>query len=442
MRVLPRGRRKLVALAGGLVLALAAATGVVVAVQGSSEPTASLAGTSSSVSPSRKPSLDPAAVAERRIVTEVTAVLRARARAVTAGRLPDFLATVDPKNTALRRNQTLLFTNLRKIGLVNLRYELRDGFVPEAVPERGPNVYVFRVAMAVQVRGVDRRPRYSPFGSTLARRGTKWLLVADDDLTTKTDSNGYEEPWNFGPIDVVRRPKAVVVVAAGERRNAERLARAATTALGDVRRSLGRAPSAMLLVALRDKRSMGGAETGGHPAAAVAVPDYLIDYREGDPSAIAGSHVVIQPSARFKAEAGMLAHEFTHATMSPYGQYTPNWLVEGLAEYVWYSADIRNGYGAAVRRERDRILRTSIPKLQVLPIDGVFHGDYGENNYGISWVLVEYLANKYGIAKVLAAYRDLGGDTNAATNQDPVLRKRFGVDERGLVAAVHRYDGP
>ena len=442
MRVFPRGRRRRAIVAGGLALGVAAAAGVVFVVHDSAEPTAALAGASSSASPSRAPSEDPAAVAERRIGTEVTAVLRTRARAVVAGRLPAFLATVDPKNTALRRKQTVVFSNLREIGLASLGFTLQDGFVPEALPRRGPGAYAFRVAMSVQVRGVDRRPRYSALGLTFAKRGGRWLLVADDDLRTDPDATGYEEPWDFGPIDVVRRPRVVVVVPPGERRNGERLARDSVTALGDVRRSLGRAPAAILVVALRDRATMGGAQTGGHPAAAVAVPDFFSDDRPGDTTPVAGSHVVIQPEDRFEADARMLSHEFTHATMSPYGRYTPTWLVEGLAEYVAYSGTIHAGYADGVRRVRNDVLRKSIPRLQVLPIDGVFHGDYGENNYGISWVLVEYLANRYGIAKVLAAYRDLGGDTNAATNQDPVLRKRFGVDERGLVAAVHRYEGP
>lgn len=441
MRLIPRGRRKLLVIVAALVVALAGGAGFVL-VHDPDESTAALADASSSASPSRTPSEDPAAVAERRIGTEVTAVLRTRARAVLAGRLADYLATIDPKNTALRRKQTLVFINMRKIGLASLRFDLHDGYVPEPVPKRGPGVYAFRVAMSVKVRGVDRRPRYSALGLTFAKRSGHWLLAADDDLRTDPDSTGYEEPWDFGPIDVVRRLPAVVVVAAGERRNGERLARAAATALSDVRRSLGRAPSAMLLIALRDKRSMGGVETGGHPAAAVAVRDYLTDFRDGDTSRIAGSHVVIQPADRFEAGAGMLAHEFTHAAMSPYGENTPNWLVEGLAEYVWYSADIRAGYAAAVRRERNDILRKSIAKLQVLPIDGVFHGEYGEDNYGISWVLVEYLATKHGIGKVLAAYRDLGVADDPAAVLDTVLRKRFGVDEKGLVAAIHRYRGP
>ena len=393
---------------------------------------------------STKPTEDPAAVAERRIMTEMRAVLAVRAKAVLGGRLDDFLATVDPAEPALRAEQAQAFRNLREIGIASLSYGLREGYVPERLPRKGPGVYAFRVTMRVQVRGVDRAPRFSMLGHTYVHRGSKWLLTADDDFGPDSEPSWYREPWDYGAIDVVRRPSVVVVVSAGERRYGERLATMASAAFGDVRASIGRAPRAILVAALRDKRLIGpGAVTGGHPAAAVAVPDFsFVNPSDRGDAKVEGSHVVIQPQYRFQIDRGVLAHEFTHAAMAPRGATTPTWMVEGLAEYVQSRSDIRAGYGDTVDRRRRAVLRESIAGLQVLPIDGVFHGTYGEDNYGISWVLVEYLATKYGIGKVLAAYTDLGRDTNAATNQDPVLRKRFGIGEQQLVAAVHRYRGP
>ena len=78
----------------------------------------------------------------------------------------------------------------------------------------------------------------------------------------------------------------------------------------------------------------------------------------------------------------------------------------------------------------------AIPKLTVLPIDGVFHGDYDEESYGVSWIIVEHLATKYGLVKLNALYADLARGADDPAVREQTLRKHLKISEAALVAAV------
>jgi len=182
--------------------------------------------------------------------------------------------------------------------------------------------------------------------------------------------------------------------------------------------------------------------TGGHAAAAVAVPNYAATNSEATDFKVTGSRVVINPTERRKAGRFLLAHEFTHAAMAPLGSGAPTWLVEGFAEYVELRLAEQSGHRQGVAAWRRELLRESVPTLAVLPIDGVFHGDYDEESYGVSWIIVEYLVTRYGLAKVNALYADIARGRDDSVVREQVLRKHLKISETALVAAVEKYDGP
>lgn len=203
-----------------------------------------------------------------------------------------------------------------------------------------------------------------------------------------------------------------------------------------------RAQAGILVVALADRLSMDPEwRTGGHLAGAVAVPNLA---PTADPAEfkVIGSRVVINPDERADAGRLLLAHEFTHAAMATLGNSAPAWLVEGLAMYVERQLAERGGQRQDVAERRDELLRTQIPALTVLPIDGVFHGDYDEDTYGVSWIVVEYLVTKYGLKTVHALYAELARASDDPAVRAQVLGKHLKVSEAALIAAVKRYDGP
>ncbi|MGW5194674.1 hypothetical protein ACWEOO_35830 [Kribbella sp. NPDC004138] len=378
---------------------------------------------------------------EEQLLAGAEAILKMRAAAVLSGQLAQYLRYVDPANRKLRQRDQQVFTNLRKLGLAKLTYQVDTRWAPEAKAKHGPTARALRVLMQLQIAGIDSAPRATSLGYTFAERNGRWLLVADDDLTA--DLGPYREPWHLGAIEAVRRPGVLVVVPVGERPNGERLAHESERAVPMVRSITRRATAGILVIALADKTSMDpGWVTGGHPAAAVAAPNYApVDPQVSDFKVI-GSRVVINPTERRRAGRLLLAHEFTHVAVAPLGGEAPIWLVEGFARYVEYRLAAESGYRGEVAGERRQLLSEKIPALAVLPIDGVFHGDYDEDSYGVAWIIVEYLVSKYGQARVNALYADLAHGPDAPAVREQVLRKHLKVGETALVAALKKYDGP
>ncbi|WP_148256554.1 hypothetical protein [Kribbella flavida] len=379
---------------------------------------------------------------DKRMLAEIDAVLKTRASAVRTGQLAQFLQHLDPQNSALRRRHQQLFGNLRKLGLRHLSYRREGGWVPEPQPQHGSEARAFRVMMLVQVTGIDPAPRFVPLGYTFAERGGRWLLVDDDDLAGEQDRGTYREPWDLGPIEAVRGPGVLVVVPANERANGRRLVGEARRATPAVRAALKRSPAGVLVIAMADQRSMDtGWQTGGHPAAAVAVQNFSPVTAAATRFEVTGSRVVINPTERTKADRFLLAHEFTHAAMAPLGGKAPTWLVEGLAEYVEFRLTSRHGDHQRVADRRRTLLRQAIPAVRRLPTDNDFRGAYDEQSYGVSWIVVEYLADEYGISTLNALYADLARGPEDAAARERALRQHLDTSEAELVAAVKEYDG-
>ncbi|TCC18030.1 peptidase MA family metallohydrolase [Kribbella speibonae] len=427
-----RGRRW-TAVAAVLAIAAAATTW---AVAGRDDPPAS----SSAATPTPTVSEQPV---EERMLAGAGAILKTRATAVLTGRLSQYLQYVDPANKKLRERDQQVFANLRKLGLARLSYQVDANWAPEVQAQHGPSARAVRVLMLIQVAGIDAAPRATGLGYTFAERDGRWLLVDDDDLAAEADLKAYREPWDLGAIEVVRRPGVVVVAPVGERPNAERLAHESQAAIPIVRSTTRRVQAGILVIAMADNRSMDPEwRTGGHPAAAVAAHNFAPANPEASEFKVVGSRVVINPDQRTRAGRLLLAHEFTHAAMGLLGNSAPTWLVEGFAMYVENRLAAQNGYEQELAAERRTLLREKVSALVVLPIDGVFHGDYDEDSYGVSWIIVEYLVTKYGQAAVNSLYADLARGPDAPAVREQVLRKHLKLSETALVAALKKYDGP
>jgi hypothetical protein len=367
---------------------------------------------------------------------EFDRILRERAQGIMTGRRDLFLARVDPANAAFRAEQLRYYANLRAIRPAELSF-LRHTYwsEPKVQQRHGREAHAFLVVMRIRIAGIDASARVTEVGYSVARRGGRYLLVGDDDIDADLGVGEHREPWDFGPIEVVRAPGVMVLVSRGEGRLGRRLAREATAVLPTVRALTGRPLRGLLVAAVKDRRVLGSdLRSGGESIAAVAVPNQLpVTPRNRSRYRVVGSRIIIHPDYRNKAERVLLAHEFTHAAWaSVLG--APTWLVEGYAVLVETEVARDAGYGDEVERRRQEVLTESLPGLKDLPIDGLFHGDYGEDSYGISGVIVAYLADKYGRDRLNAFYADHPSELD----EDRLLRKHFGVDTAGLLAAIRK----
>ena len=135
----------------------------------------------------------------------------------------------------------------------------------------------------------------------------------------------------------------------------------------------------------------------------------------------------MQPQALKEAQdrwAAVLAHEFTHSFLHRYRGTAsiPNWLNEGLAEWVEHELFPREAYRRrALQRSRQ------VPDLG----DGFFEARNIEGpDYAVAHTMVEML-----IEQDLLAFRELIHDVKGGDDIDAALMRRFNVDRQGLEAA-------
>ncbi|MEV8374327.1 hypothetical protein AB0P21_16405 [Kribbella sp. NPDC056861] len=390
-----------------------------------------------SVTPSATgPVLSAEEIAEQKMLAAIDVTLKARATALQAGQLPQYLATSDPKNAKLVQRDKQVFANLRQIGMKQVSYLRQVSFSPELRPKLGKNARAVRIKMLTQIAGIDPAPRLTQLGYTFVERDGRWLVVDDDDAESGDRGEG-REPWELGEIEVSRGRGVLVISSPGEGENGRRLVREAEAAVPLVRATAKRAQAGILVVAMAAPRSWSGFETGGHPAGAVAQRNLTPTNAEATEFKVTASRIVINPTERKEADRALLAHEFAHAAMSPLGEGAPTWLVEGYAEYVQYKMLEQSNFSDFVDRER-REFRRELKALVVLPIDGVFHGDYDENSYGVAWLIVEHLVKTYGQTTVNAFYTELAKGADDPVLRDKALVKYFKLTEPALVAALKK----
>ncbi|WP_063746070.1 hypothetical protein [Kribbella catacumbae] len=435
-----RGRGRAAWIAGVAALAVVAG-GATYVVTGRDETPKATAGTGATPTATAS-STSADIIAEEKLLAGIDATLKGRAAALVAGRLPQFLAFTDPKNAKLVQSDKQLFANLQQLGLKQLSYVRVPTFSPEQRTKLGPGARALRIRMLVQLEGIDQAPRVTQIGYAFAQRGGRWVVVDNDDAEAANRGDS-REPWELGPIEVARGRGVLVVSSPGEAKNGRRLVREAEAAIPAVRAATKRAQAGILVVAMAARRSWdSSAITGGHPAGAVAIPNMSPANADASEFKVTGSRVVINPTYRKTSDRFLLAHEFTHAAMAPLGFGAPIWLVEGYAEYVERHLLERSNYSNWVGSQRRDLRKKAIKSLVVLPIDGVFHGDYDEDSYGVAWLIVEYLANKYGVATVNALYAETAAQADDPALRDKSLSKHLKLTETALVAALKKYTGP
>ncbi|TDO45317.1 hypothetical protein EV643_11390 [Kribbella sp. VKM Ac-2527] len=428
-------------LAGVAALVLAGTAGVVAA--GWSDDSGSPpGGTAVAAEAARTGLSDEQKVARKR---EVDVVLARRATAVLKGDLAGFLAAVDPKQPALVARQRLLFVNLRKFGFSTLKYFAADDWnAPNLVDKYGPTTYTARVMMRYQIAGLDPKPVQTDLGYTFVRRAGGWTLVEDGAIDEVLSRDGHRQPWDYEEVALVRRGRVVVVVDKKEAELGKRIARVSSGAVAAVRRHWQHPwNGAVLVVAMPDTRVMATIWTAGSgqgwTIAAKAVTLFENEQMGKPRGAPVGSRIVVNPAMRKGLEEDLLVHEMTHVASVPIGVRTPTWLVEGLAEYV-RTRSIEDDPQWTVDPYR-RVVRTKyLRTMKTLPSPSLFDVD-ADRAYGLSWWVVEYLADAKGAKSLVPLYTDLARHNTTPAAYTTIIKKHTGKTPAQLTAAVKKFKG-
>jgi hypothetical protein len=377
--------------------------------------------------------------------SQINVLLAQRATAVLQGDQKAFLAAVDPKQPALVTEQRTLFTNLRKFGFTKLNYFVdSERGTPALVAKYGPATFTVRVMMRYQLTGLDTAAVQTDLGYSFTRRGSQWVLISDNAIDSELSQNGHRQPWDYSEIAVTRREKVIVVVDKAEASLGAKIAQSSVAAVAAVRRHWPRPwNGAVMVVAMREPQVMSLVWTGGKGAgwtiAAKAVSLY-----DGEPfrlktTAPVGSRIVVNPAYRQRTDADLLVHEMTHVATASLNWQTPDWLVEGLAEYV-RCRSIEDDPHWTVDPYRKQVRTKYLPTLKALPTSADFDAN-SARAYGLSWWATEYLAAKQGTKALAALYADLSVHDTTPFAYATIIKNHTGKSPAALAAAVKSWRG-
>ena len=377
----------------------------------------------------------------------LNALLARRTSALEHGDLKAFLADVDPTNARFIAAQTSVFSALRTVHATDASWRTLIGAVPRADLEARWHVPAAQAIVGFNYRldGFDTRPVARQQIFTLVERDGVWRITDDPNADGERPAGSVLDPWDEGPVAVVRRPDVLVVGSVADRARLGRVADTAEAALSNVsamwpkgwsKRAVLYAPrGAAFRVEYFDALTP---TLEGVEALTVPQADRLGVSSSGVRPRFAGSRVIINPATLSLTSSTLPAvfrHEFTHvATMSSTSGYTPRWLVEGIAEYTAFRGDpylrrMPTSVFSDVARGR---------ALTTFPSDPLFYST--PTSYDRSWLLCWYIAQRWGQGSLKSVYaRMYAHPPVGAKGTDADLKAVLGVNQRDLLKGFNSW---
>ncbi|MGN6612814.1 MAG: hypothetical protein ACTHLJ_13665 [Angustibacter sp.] len=416
----PRGARW----ASGIVLALVALAvlGLVVAgLVGADERRAPRPGATAAAS------RDPAGLApdrDQQQLDALTAVLAARRRAVLTHDRAAWVATVDPQSARFRDAQSAVFDHLADVPFSDWSYQY-VGRAPDLSPDRlrelGGEAWVARVLAGYRLRGFDTTTSYVEQDLTVVRRGARWFIASTSDGGTAP------QPWDLGPVHVVRGDH-VLVLGTAPRATLRDYAGWGERAVRQVSGVWGsRWSRKAVLVAPRGQHEFGQLllreDTGLDQVAAVTTGDLGGHGTSGSTGRAGNDRVVINPAAFARLGSTgrrvVLTHELTHvAVRQTTTSAVPTWLSEGFADFVAYSGtgvSRRVGAGDVLALVRAGHGPTHLPA----PDDFDPTRTTIAPSYSAAWLACSRIADTYGTDRLVALYRRAATAPTDGSTPDP-----------------------
>ena len=351
-----------------------------------------------------------------------------RAHAVLNDDEKAFLASVDTTDPAFYASERNFFTNLQRLPVTNMRYEVADYALNDVPGIHGGPLLSPDIVEHVFFGQTDKLPAALNVKMTFVKRHGAWLLAADQtdpDLSGDTSAR----PWDGPLIDVVTRGHLIVVADASSAGLADQVATAVEADLSLDAAALGIPADDHLMV---DATTQGSVSKFTNKESAAAVTFTVPAGRDFEFTAVAGLRIKVAPKyVDFLVSAPvLLRHELTHYLLhgNGNGYVDPKWLTEGIAEYVSH----RPG-GLATEYMSDKTYARLIARDHDLTVSGVFGRD-PETDYPLAMACVTYLVERGGIAKVqelMKAYRQFGVPF-ADQETDGLLHSMYGISAAQL----------
>lgn len=341
----------------------------------------------------------------------VRVLLEQRSRAILAHDRQAFLATVDPQDAQLRRQQLAFFDGTKDLPLSIWRYDLGH---------RG--AVTLRFALA----GFDAQPIAQEHTLSFVRRDTRWYVGSAGQPPR------VRQLWDGGPVQVHRGRSCLVLAHPAGARLAKQVLGHCERAVPHVTGVWGTGWSQRVVVQVPDTAAELSAlvPIAGDLTQIAAVATSELRTGSGTVPQSFADRVQVNPETFATLSAAgrevVIRHEITHvASRSVTGPATPEWLVEGLADYVGY---LGSGIPEAVSAQE---LRADVRDGRLpadLPSDEDFTGTRADlpQIYEQSWLAVSLVARRFGQDALLRLYR-LAGEQGEARAVHTALG--IGTDE-------------
>jgi hypothetical protein len=350
----------------------------------------------------------------------VKALLARRARAVLDHDRGALLATIDPTEHRFAASQARMLADLRQVPLASWSYSIgrvRAAASAEASATYPVPSYAPVVSLHYRIKGFDTTATDLRQYPTFTLRGGHWYLASLDDFATD-GSVSATDLWDYGPVDVVRRPDVLVLGPSSMLGTMQQVA-------GDLHASIPRVTSVwgadwsrrVVAEVPRTQRELGAITSDtGDLSKLAALSSAEISSTAGDPAPV-GARVSVNPhtwpSVGPLGRLVVLTHELTHlASRADTGSQTPRWLQEGFADYVGF-----HGTGLAatvVAKELATQLRAGLVPRR-LPADHSFAGSSPRlaESYEEGWLACRLIAARAGQPGLVRFYRQVGTATTS-----------------------------
>jgi hypothetical protein len=363
------------------------------------------------------PALDAGGPARR---LAVKALLARRARAVLDHDRGALLATIDPTEHQFAAAQLRMLADLRRVPLASWSYTIgraRAAASAEASATYPVPTYAPVVSLHYRIKGFDITPTDLRQYPTFTLRLGHWYLASLDEFATD-GSVSATDLWDYGPVDVVRRPDVLVLGPPSMLGTMQQVA-------GDLHASIPRVTSVwgaewsrrVVAEVPRTQRELGAITSDtGDLSKLAALSSAEISSTAGDPAPV-GARISMNPhtwpSVGPLGRLVVLTHELTHlASRADTGSQTPRWLQEGFADYVGFPG---TGLAATViAKELAAQLRAGrVPRG--LPANQAFAGSSPQlaESYEEGWLACRLIAARAGQRALVRFYRQVGTATTS-----------------------------
>jgi hypothetical protein len=363
----------------------------------------------------------------------VADLLKRRADALIAKDRSDFLATIDPQDTGLRRDQGRWFDNLEEVPVTTWTYTLaprEDGRLPVAaaakVTAAGPHSFGSFVDVALRIDGYDNADATHDEVLTFTPRAGRWYVSG----RWIAPGRGNQQLWDLGPVNALTSDHALVLGLPEDEVLAP-IAQEVDAAVPRVDEVWGRGWTRKVLVLVtRTEDEM--ADLLGGKASTYTQLAAITRGELGVPEETAAAErVIINPRAYADlspvGKRVIMTHEITHvAVRSATQEWTPMWLAEGFADYIGYrnsGLDVRFIAQELVEDLRNGLEPTALPS----------DADFDTMNarlpqaYEMSWLACKMIAERNGPQALLAFVRQAGAPGGSAASVDRAFASVLGT---------------